>query len=104
MVEDLKEKADEMEKARTEKPAEAPKDDKGKGDKPKADGILNDLYTENERMEKNIEERKQLLAEEKEFYARKQLGGRTEAGQEIKAETQEEKDKARIDKILGTFS
>ena len=98
MVEDLKEKADEMEKARTEKPSQEPAPaSTGEGNKSKTDEEIERINADTQRLKKAI-------AENEEAKALARLSGRTEAGQEIKEETQEEKDKVLIDRMLRTFS
>ena len=93
MVENLKEKADEIEEARTEKP-EA--EGTGKGDKSETD-------EEVERLNANTKRLKEAVAKNEEAKALARLSGRSEAGQEIKEETQEEKDAAQVKRMLNTF-
>ena len=70
---------DEKETTKGEEQDDSTKDN-DEGNKPEEDNIVNRAHEENERMEKNIKERKELLEDEKEFYAKRKLGGGSEAG------------------------
>ena len=72
-------------------------DDSTKGNEPKADTMLKSLFDENERTAKLNQERRQILTEEKEFFARKQLAGVTTAGQS--REKPKETDDEYVDKF-----
>ena len=76
-----------------ENKAEDTANDTGEGTQQKADGMLKDLYTENNRSEQLIKDRRKLLEEEKEFYARQKIGGITRAGQTIENVSPEDKKK-----------
>lgn len=53
----------------------------GEGVQSKADTTLDRLDASNQKLKEETDRREKILQEEKEFYARKQLGGMTEAGQ-----------------------
>lgn len=94
MVEDnLKKKADEIEEARKDKPEPA---DAGKGDKSETD-------VEVKRLNANTERLKKAVAENEQAKALASLSGKSEAGQVMKEETQEDKDKAQVKDMLETF-
>lgn len=54
--------------------------DTGEGDKSEETPKLAKLRKDNERLEKQLEKKKSLIAEEEELRAREQLGGKAEAG------------------------
>ena len=96
MVDNLKTKADEIEEQRKETPTEAAKKDIRKGDERETDEEI-------ERLNANTERLNQAIARNDEAKAKARLGGRSEAGQEVKEVTQEDKDKEDVDKMLNTF-
>lgn len=99
MVENLEEKADEMQKA-TEEPAA---EDSGTGNKPQTGNVLESIRRENERMEANLSKRERLVEREEQIAAARMLGGGTEAGQIPRVETQEDKDKKVVEDMLSRF-
>ncbi len=86
-----------MDEDKKEKPTTT---DTGKGDKPKRPKVLEDLNTGTERLEKANEEKAELLAQEEDLLARKQLSGHAEAGQKTKVLTQDEKDEIEAKKFM----
>ena len=103
MVDNLKEKADELEEARKETPTEDAKDDPGKGGQPQTSPFIDGANAAAERLEKANAKTEELITRYEEVSAKARLAG-VEAGQVIKEETQEEKDAKQVTKMLETFS
>ena len=103
MVDNLKQKADELEEARKDKPTEDPKDDTGKGSQPKASSLIDGANAAAERLEAANAKTEELVIRFEEVSAKARMAG-VEAGQVIKEETQEEKDAKQVTKMLETFS
>ena len=78
--------------------------DPTEGVQPKADGMLKDLYEENNRTEKLQKEGRELLNSQKEFFARQKLGGVTLAGQAPVNKTQDDLDNEEAEERVKAFS
>ncbi len=103
MVDNLKEKADEMEKVRQEVPAEAPVTPKETGSKPKASTLIDGANAAAERLEEANKKMEELITRQEEATAKAMLGSKVDRGQ-VPEVTQEEKDKEAVDKMLNTYS
>ncbi len=95
MVDNLQEKTEEIQEARTEEPI--------KKEKPKTSSLIDGANTAAERLEKANIKTEELISRMEEVSAEKMLAGRGEAGQIVKEKTQEEKDQEAADKITGQF-
>jgi hypothetical protein len=66
-------------------------EDTGEGSEPEADEQAEKLRAKNERLEKQVKKREELIAKNKELMAQETLGGESEAGQK-KPEPKKESD------------
>ncbi len=69
-----------MSEEETNKGTEETTDDSGDGDKPEESKKIEKLRKDNERLEKQLQKKKELLRVEEELKSREQLGGDSEAG------------------------
>ena len=64
-----------------EKKSEEPTtEDTGEGSEPETDEVTKKLSADNERLEKQVKKREELMAKNKELMAKEALGGTAEAG------------------------
>jgi len=100
MVDNLKERADEMQEATAEKPAA---EDSGTGNQPKSSSLIAGANAAAERLEAANAKMERLVEREEQIAAARMLGGVTEAGKAPIAETQEDKDKKVVEDMLSRF-
>lgn len=73
------------------KSEEVTKEDSNTGDEPQATSLITDAHSAAERLEKANLKQEELLRRQEEIMATQRLGGRADAGQVEKKETEDEK-------------
>ena len=94
-----------MSEEETNKGTETPAADTGDGDKHEESKAVEKLRKDNERLEKQLSKKKELLAEQKILEAREALGGGSEAGRpsEKKKETPQEASKRYVEENFANL-
>lgn len=83
-----------------EQKTEQPTGDIGAGSKPEAAGLVDKAYSAAERLELANRKTEELLARQEALYSKQLLGGRADAGQQVKPKTTEDIAQEKADAVM----